>query len=114
MLKAAFDYWLGFSQSINFRQSVDGTVRHLTPLIADRTIDFRASTPTSKPFCISLHFKKLHGPWTYMDPDRPNLYEDAAVTPRNSYIRQSLPAFLRNSLNGTENGQWLADSEKEF
>ncbi len=112
-----FDYWLGFPQSINFKQTVDGTVRHLTPLIADKTIEFLAATPASKPFCISLNFKEPHGPWNYMDPDRPNRYEDAAVKPPNTYTRQAfeeLPAFLRKSLNGTENGQWPGNPEKKF
>ena len=115
--EAEFDYWLGFPQSINFKQTVDGTVRHLTPLMAEKTIEFLASTPATKPFCISLNFKEPHGPWNYMDPDRPSRYEDASVKPPNSYTRQAfeeLPTFLRKSLNGTEDGQWPNHPDKKF
>lgn len=114
---AEFDYWLGFPQSINFKQSVDGKVRHLTPLMTEKAVSFIESTPANQPFCMSLNFKEPHGPWNYFDPDRPSRYEQSSVKPPSSYTREAfeaLPEFLRKSLNGNESGKWPDDPAKKF
>jgi arylsulfatase A-like enzyme len=111
-----FDHWLGFPQSIDFRQVVDGKVRHLTPLMTESAIGFLRSTPASQPFCMSLNFKEPHGPWNYFDPDRPNRYKDVPVPAPETHTRadfDSQPEFLRKSLNGYASGQWPADAEQK-
>ncbi len=112
-----FDYWMGFPQSINFKQTVDGKVRHLTPMLTDGAISFLESTPAGTPFCMSLNFKEPHGPFNYFDPDRPNRYSDATPKPPETYTREAfeaLPEFLRKSLNGVADGKWPADPDKKF
>ncbi len=112
-----FDYWLGFPQSINFKQTVDGKVRHLTPLVTEKAIEFLESTPVAQPFCISLNFKEPHGPFNYFDPDHPNDYTTARPAPPATYTRaafEELPLFLRKSLSGTESGAWPDQAEEKF
>jgi len=112
-----FDYWMGFPQSINFKQTVDGKVRHLTPMMTEGAISFLESTPAEQPFCLSLNFKEPHGPFNYFDPDRPRRYDEARPKAPATYTKEAfeaLPEFLRKSLNGTEDGRWPADPEKKF
>ena len=112
-----FDYWLGFPQSIDFKQTVDGKLRHLTPYMTEKAIDFLDSTPASQPFCLSLNFKEPHGPFNYFDPDHPNAYETATPKPPATYTKtefEALPAFLRTSLSGNKSGEWPANPEKKF
>jgi arylsulfatase A-like enzyme len=115
--KQEFDYWLGFPQSINFKQTVDGRVRHLTPLITEKAIEFLDSMPAGKPFCLSLNFKEPHGPFNYFDPDHPNDYTAATPAAPATYTKaafEALPGFLRKSLNGTESGEWPDKPEERF
>jgi arylsulfatase A-like enzyme len=112
-----FDYWLGFPQSINFKQTVDGKVRHLTPLMAEKAVEFLEAVPAGKPFCMSLNFKEPHGPFNYFDPDRPSRYDAATPKAPDTYTREAveaLPEFLRKSLNGVADGKWPANPEQRF
>lgn len=112
-----FDFWFGFPQSINFKQTEDGKTRHLTPLMTEKAIAFLESTPLNQPFCMSLNFKEPHGPWNYFDPDRPDRYKTSAIRPPSTYTREAfeaLPEFLRKSLNGNKEGQWPADAPQKF
>lgn len=112
-----FDYWLGFPQSINFKQTVDGQVRHLTPLMTEKAIAFLESSPADRPFCLSLNFKEPHGPFNYFDPDHPNDYTTATPAPPVTYTKaafEALPEFLRKSLNGTASGAWPENPQERF
>lgn len=112
-----FDYWLGYPQSINFKQTVDGNVRHLTPLMTEKAIEFLDGVPAEQPFCLSLNFKEPHGPFNYFDPDHPNDYATATPAAPATYTRaafESLPGFLRKSLNGTQSGDWPENPDERF
>ncbi|MFC1761771.1 sulfatase [Planctomycetota bacterium] len=106
-----FDFWFGFSQSISFRQMVDGKPRFLTTLLGDKAIEFLRTNPSGKPFCLSISFKTPHGPFGYFDPCVPNPYANTEIPPPPSYtqeIYEAQPEFLRTSLNGR--GEWPDDS----
>jgi len=112
-----FDFWFGFPQAINFQQTVDGKVRHLTPLMTEKAVGFLESLPGNQPFCMSLNFKEPHGPWNYFDPDRPDRYKNAAIRPPATYTKEAfeaLPEFLRKSLNGNKDGRWPENAEQAF
>ena len=74
-----FDFWYGFPQSINFRQTVDGEERFLTTLMTEKAIEFLQTNPADRPFCLSISFKEPHGPWNFFDPDTPNPYENTEI-----------------------------------
>ncbi|MBL8177136.1 MAG: sulfatase [Bryobacterales bacterium] len=112
-----FDFWFGFPQSINFKQSERGQTRHLTPLMTEKAVQFLESTPANQPFCLSLNFKEPHGPWNFFDPDRRDLYKNAAISPPATYTREAfeaLPAFLRTGLNGNKEGRWPQNAAEAF
>ncbi|MFN7935559.1 MAG: sulfatase [Bryobacteraceae bacterium] len=112
-----FDFWFGFPQSINFKQTDNGRTRHLTPLMTEKAISFLEGVPATQPFCMSLNFKEPHGPWNYFDPDRPDKYKNAAIRPPSTYTKEAfeaLPEFLRKSLSGNKEGQWPANAEQAF
>ena len=91
--KHQFDYWFGFSQSINFRQTEGEKVRHLTPLMIEHAIAFLRSTPKDQPFMMSLNFKEPHGPFNYFDPDRPNQYKNAAIPAPATHTHENFEAL---------------------
>lgn len=114
--KHQFDFWYGFPQSIDFRQEIDGQVRHLTPVMTEKAISFLQSTPADQPFLLSLNFKEPHGPFNYFDPDRPSQYKDVPIPAPATHTRadfEAEPEFLRRSLNGNKDGQWPADAEEK-
>ncbi|MBM3783895.1 MAG: sulfatase [Acidobacteria bacterium] len=114
--KDQFDFWYGFPQSINFKQTVNGKDRHLTPLMTEKAIEFLRSVPSDQPFAMSLNFKEPHGPFNYFDPGRPSRYKDAAIPAPSTHTKEdfeALPEFLRRSLNGNKDGQWPAGAEEK-
>ncbi len=109
-----FDFWLGFPQSINFRQNVDGEVRYLTTLMEEQAVEFLRTSPDDEPFCLTVALKEPHGPWNYFDPDVPNPYEGVEIPPPATFTREDYlaqPEFLRSSLNGDPSKKWLKDHE---
>ncbi len=100
-----FDFWYGFTQSINFRQVVDGKPRFLTTLLAEKAIEFLRTNPEGKPFCLSISFKSPHGPFNFFDPQAENPYENTEIPAPANYTREDYeaqPEFLRTSLNGSD------------
>jgi len=109
-----FDFWLGFPQSINFRQEVDGKVRYLTALMEEHAVEFLRTNPADQPFCLTVALKEPHGPWNYFDPDVSDSYESARIPPPPSFTRedyQAQPEFLRSSLNGETSERWFNDAD---
>ena len=109
-----FDFWLGFPQSINFRQKVDGKVQYLTTRMEQQAAEFLKTNPADQPFCLTVALKEPHGPWNYFDPHVPNPYENVRIPPpptftRDDYLAQ--PEFIRTSLNGGPSEKWLEDED---
>lgn len=109
-----FDFWLGFPQSINFRQEVDGKVQYLTTRMEEQAVEFLRTNPADHPFCLTVALKEPHGPWNYFDPDVPNPYADTQIPPPATFTREDYnaqPEFLRTSLNGGTSERWFNDAD---
>lgn len=109
-----FDFWLGFPQSINFRQEIDGKVQYLTTRMEEQAAEFLRSNPSDQPFCLTVALKEPHGPWNYFDPDIPDAYKDVRIQPPPTFTREDYdaqPEFLRTSLNGGPSEKWLEDDD---
>jgi arylsulfatase A-like enzyme len=109
-----FDFWLGFPQSINFRQEVDGEVQYLTTRMEEQAIEFLHTNPADQPFCLTVALKEPHGPWNYYDPDVADLYADVRIPPPPTFTREDYngqPEFLRSSLNGGTSERWFNDAD---
>ena len=99
-----FDYWYGFPQVFGFEQKKDGESRYLTDVITEKAIDFLRTNPSDQPFCLTISFKEPHGPYSYFDPDFPDLYGGVNIPPAKTLTREAydkVPKFIRDSLNGT-------------
>lgn len=51
---------------------------YVTDVLTDMALDFLRARPKDKPFCLLLHHKAPHDPWTY-DDKHAHLYEDARI-----------------------------------
>ena len=114
-----FDFWLGFPQSINFRQEVDGKVQYLTTRMEEQADEFLRTNPADQPFCLTVALKEPHGPWNYFDPDVADPYADTQIPPPPTFTREDYnaqPEFLRTSLNGGPSERWFnnADAYQEY
>ena len=109
-----FDFWLGFPQSINFRQQVDGKVQYLTTRMEENAVEFLRTNPANQPFCLTVALKEPHGPWNYFDPDIANPYESVRIPPPPTFTRDDFlaqPEFIRTSLNGGPSEKWLENED---
>ena len=109
-----FDFWYGFPQSIDFRQTADGQVRYLTTVMTEKAIEFLRNRPAEQPFCLTVALKEPHGPWNYFDPDVPDGYAEATIPPPATFTQEAynaLPEFIQNSLNGDTGRRWLQNPE---
>jgi len=122
-----FDYnegWPGQNRYLNIK---DGKFRHLTSIMSDQAMEFLDSTPSGKPFSLSISFKaphvqdgppknflddpkfpqfkhlyKKHPSQFFYDPRLAGLYVDATIPPAplsDPAFFESLPEFLRKSEN---------------
>ena len=119
-----FDYnegWPGQNKYLNIK---DGKFRHLTSIMSDQAMEFLDSTPSDRPFSLSISFKAPHcqdGPPSrflddpkfkglyqkypsqfFYDPRLAGLYADATIAPAplsEPAFFESLPEFLQESEN---------------
>jgi len=109
-----FDFWYGFPQTIDFRQTEDGQVRYLTTVMTEKAVEFLRHSPADRPFCLTVALKEPHGPWNYFDPDVPDIYADATIPPPATFTQEafdSLPDFIQDSLSGGTGRRWLQKPE---
>ena len=83
-----FDEWYGFPQNISFKQEIDGEPRYLTEVMTEKAIKFLREAKPDKPFCLTVAFKEPHGPFTYFDPNTPNVYEGIKLPPPTTFSLQ--------------------------
>ncbi len=110
-----FDDWYGFSQSIEYKQEIDGQPRYLTEVMTKRAISFLRSNPAEQPFCLVIAFKEPHGTFNYFDPDFPNIYEGVELPKSPTFSRkdfESQPEFIQKSLNADSARKSFEDPEK--
>ncbi len=113
--KDKFDYWYGFPQSISFRQNVDGKPRYLTEVMTEKAAEFLQATKPNEPFCLTVAFKEPHGPFSYFDPNTPNVYMDVNIPPPATFTQRDFdaqPEFIRKSLNGDGSLSRLQNHER--
>jgi arylsulfatase A-like enzyme len=103
-----FDYDRTFPGQGQYFVEVDGTRRHLTSVMGDQAIEFLATAPSDRPFCLSVSFKAAHvqdsyditdTPFPY-DPGLGGLYQDVGIEPPVSALPQffaRLPRVLQDS-----------------
>lgn len=112
-----FDYWYGFPQAIGFEQKIDDESCYLTDVITEKAIEFLQTNPSDQPFCLTIAFKEPHGPYSYFDPDFPDLYEGVSIPPAKTLTRDAynkVPKFIRDSLNGTGDRAGLLDNPEGY
>ena len=105
-----------------FKKQEDGTLRHLTDVIGDRSIDFLDSCNDKQPFCLSVSFHAAHAedgdtdnhfPWAESEN---GLYEDVTIPPplvRTDYWKE-LPAFFDKSSMNRHRYFWRWDTPEKY
>jgi arylsulfatase A-like enzyme len=103
-----FDYDRAFPGQGRFVLEVDGETRHLTSVMGDQAVEFVASVPADRPFCLSVSFKAAHVQDSYDITDEPfpydpalgELYRDVEIEPPISALPElfaRLPRVLQDS-----------------
>ncbi len=55
-----FDFFKPYGRTPYLKKMPDGTLRHETDLCADAAVEFLATNPKNKPFCLSVSFNASH------------------------------------------------------
>ena len=120
-----FDVFKPIGRNPYFKKQADGSLRHETQLIGDGAIEFLASQPKDKPFCLNLWFNASHAedrdkrpgvghfPWPKVVD---GMYDDIQVPePRLSdpAIFESQPQHLKDSIN-RERFFWRWDTPEKY
>jgi len=101
-----YHFWRGIPGQPKYEQTgADGRSRHLTGILGDQAIEFLESTPSGKPFCLSISFKAPHvqdeDPRQFIyDPALESLYSDIDIpVPETADPRffNGLPGFMRQN-----------------
>ncbi len=98
----------------------DGSARHLTNIMGDKTIEFLDTCTATEPFCLSVGFQAPHAeddnPDQYVWPKQcDHLYRNVTIpTPVNSSAQffNAQPRFLRESLN-RKRWYWRFDTPRK-
>jgi arylsulfatase A-like enzyme len=108
-----FDYWYGFPQAIDYKQTVGGETVHLTTVMERKAEEFLRSLPDGAPFCLVVAFKEPHGPFNSFDPEVPDAYAELDPPLPPTMTQEAFdaqPALLRESFLATENvRRWMED-----
>lgn len=99
----------------------DGSVKHLTDVTGEKTINFLRECKTDQPFCLSVSFNAPHAqdntPQQYFWPESvDHSYQDAMIPePENSdpAFFEAQPEFLKKSLS-RERWYWRFDTPEKF
>ncbi|MDA0589211.1 MAG: sulfatase [Planctomycetota bacterium] len=116
-----FDSFVPLNRNKYWKKQPDGSLRHLTDITGDKSIEFIESCSANKPFCLSVSFnaphaedndKADHFPW----PETENgLYEDVTIPPPlvSTDFWKTLPEFFHKSMH---RGRffWRWDTEEKY
>ena len=102
-------------------EQTNGSMKHLTDVIAEKAVDFLRGCKRNQPFCLSVSFNAPHAqdnaPQQYFWPsDVDHLYQKVTIPdPVNSDpdFFANLPDFLQQSL-GRERWYWRFDTTEKF
>lgn len=123
MREEMFDVFRPLNRAPYFKKQPDGSLRHITQIAGDYSMDFLHESVTSaEPFCLSISFnaphaedgdKENHFPWTKVVD---GLYDDIEIpAPHLSdpSVFDSQPEFLRDSMN-RDRWYWRWDTPEKY
>jgi arylsulfatase A-like enzyme len=116
-----FDSFVPLGRNKYWKKQPDGSLRHLTDITGDKSIEFIESCSEKQPFCLSVSFNAAHAedndkadhyPW----PEAENgLYEDVTIpsplVPTDFW--KTLPKFFHTSMHRDRFG-WRWDTEEKY
>jgi arylsulfatase A-like enzyme len=116
-----FDSFVPLNRNPYFKEQPDGSLRHLTDIEGDRSIEFIESCTDGQPFCLSVSFnaahaedsdKENHYPWA---PAEDGLYEDVTIPQPlvDTEFWKQLPEFFRESMH-RERWFWRWDTPEKY
>jgi arylsulfatase A-like enzyme len=100
----------------------DGTKIHVTQKNENDALEFLASRPKEKPFCLTLAFfathAEDHNPKQFLpQPQSMNLYKDITIPVPTNATEESwkrLPAFFTNKNEGRNRWTWRFDTPEKY
>jgi arylsulfatase A-like enzyme len=103
--ESAFDYFDGFPGQGKYFHEQDGSVVHLTTIMADNAVEFLKGCSREQPFCLSVSFKAPHvqdnDPRQFLyDPAFEHLYQDEVIPMPRIAAQEyydALPDFLKDT-----------------
>ena len=116
-----FDSFVPLGRNKYWKKQPDGSMRHLTDITGDKSIEFIESCSEKQPFCLSVSFNAAHAedndkvdhyPW----PEAENgLYEDVTIPPPlvSTDFWKTLPKFFHTSMHRDRFG-WRWDTEEKY
>lgn len=119
--EAMFDSFVPLNRNPYFKQQPDGTVRHLTNITGDKSIEFIDSCTADQPFCLSVSFNAPHAedsdlenhyPWP---PEEDGLYENLVMPQPLVDIEfwKNLPNFFHSSMHRVR-WHWRWDTPEKY
>jgi len=116
-----FDSFVPLGRNKYWKKQADGSLRHLTDITGDKSMEFIDSCSDDQPFCLSVSFnaahaedsdRKDHFPW----PQAENgLYEDVTIPPPlvSTDFWQTLPKFFHTSMH-RDRFFWRWDTPEKY
>lgn len=110
MPEDAFDVWMGFpGQGLYFPHGPNGP--HLNHIMRDQALEFLASAPSNKPFCLSVSFKAPHvqdeDPRQYLPSrDTEARYRDIAIPPHRGAGSEDINRFRAAFQHSESRHRW--------
>ena len=120
-----YDVYEAVTRNPYFKTMPDGTKKHETDIVCDKSIEFIKSQPKDKPFCLNLWFNAAHAedndhrpgiglyPWPQSTD---GMYEDRSIPPArlgSASIFDAHPQFLKDSIN-RERWFWGYDTPEKY
>jgi len=116
-----FDFGRSYS-GVHWMKNDDGTKIHVTQKNENDALEFLASRPKEKPFCLTLAFFATHAedlnPKQFLpQPQSMNLYKDITIPVPTNATEESwkrLPAFFTNKNEGRNRWTWRFDTPEKY
>lgn len=116
-----FDSFVPLNRNPYFKEQPDGSLRHLTDIEGDRSIEFIEGCTAAQPFCLSVSFnaahaedsdKENHYPWA---PAEDGLYDEVTIPQPlvETGFWEQLPEFFRESMH-RERWFWRWDTPEKY